>query len=512
MNVTLIRTTVLLPLGSVTAHQGVPPLALAYLGSTLRKNNHHVFYIDAFGEKINSFSKSPFEGVMVNGLTIPEIIERIPSSTEIIGVSCMFSNEWFYTEELIREIRKHFPHQFIVVGGEHITADYEHILQTNLSIDAAILGEGEEKLKILLEHLEKKLSLSEIPGIAYFDKSKNKVVKNESSGRIKDIDSIPWPDWDGIPLEKYLDLGLGMAAQNKRSYPMLASRGCPYQCTFCSSPQMWTTKWMSRNIDDIIREIEFAKNRYAITHVEFYDLTAIVNKSWIIQFCESLIARKVNVTWSLPSGTRSEALTGEVVRLLKQSGCLKLTYAPESGSVEVLKSIKKKVHLDKMLQSMKHSVREDIIIKANMIFGFPGQTFKDVFYDYVLLLKMAWVGVHDVTCFAFSPYPGSELFNKLLNEKKIVRDSSYNNFLSVNVYNSPLNMKSWSEHIPHFMMPVLTLGGMSFFYSLQFLFRPLRLMKLLKNFFGNKPETMLDLALNGIKEDFIKGRRIKVES
>jgi len=165
-----------------------------------------------------------------------------------------------------------------------------------------------------------------------------------------------------------------------------------------------------------------------------------------------------------------------------------------------------------MLQSMKHSVREDIIIKANMIFGFPGQTFKDVFYDYVLLLKMAWVGAHDVTCFAFSPYPGSELFNKLLNEKKIVRDSSYNNFLSVNVYNSPLNMKSWSEHIPHFMMPVLTLGGMSFFYSLQFLFRPVRLMKLLKNFFGNKPETMLDLALNGIKEDFIKGRRIKVES
>lgn len=501
MEVVLIRTPVLLPLGSVTAHQGVPPLGLAYLGATLRKHGHKVIYIDAFGEKINSFSKSPFSGVMINGLTINEIIERIPTSAKVIGISCMFSNEWFYSEQLIDEIKKYFPNKIIVVGGEHVTADHEHILATNLNIDYAILGEGEEKLLHLIDTLES-------GNYSLF----KKIIGPTPLARIKNIDSIPWPDWDGIPLNKYLDLGLGMAAQGKRTYPTLASRGCPYQCTFCSSPQMWTTKWVSRNIDDLIHEIQLAKNKYNISHVEFYDLTAIINKNWIIQFCQTLIDKKINITWSLPSGTRSEALSKEVVHLLKKSGCLKLTYAPESGSEKMLKEIKKKVNLKHMLDSMSHSIKEGIIVKANMIFGFPNQTIYDVFYDFLLLFRFALIGVHDVTCFAFSPYPGSELFSKLIGKGKIKRDNSYNLFLAVNVYNSPLNMKSWSDHIPHFIMPVLTLGGMSFFYSLQFLFRPLRLIRLFKNLINNRPETMLDLAINGIKEDFIKGRRIQVEN
>jgi len=267
MEVTLIRTPVLLPVGSVTAHQGVPPLGLAYLGSTLRNSGHEVHYIDAFGEKINSFSKSQFKGVLVNGLTIPEIINRIPHSTKIIGISCMFSNEWFYTEQLIHEIKKEFPKTIIVVGGEHVTADYEHVLRNNLGIDIAILGEGEMKLLALVNSLERNIPFDQIEGIAFFKPDTNTIIQTKEISRIKDVDLISWPDWSGIPLEKYLELGLGMAAQGKRTLPMLASRGCPYQCTFCSSPQMWTTKWKSRNIENLIEEILAGKKKYRISHL-----------------------------------------------------------------------------------------------------------------------------------------------------------------------------------------------------------------------------------------------------
>lgn len=509
MEVTLIRPPVLLPIGSVTAHQGVPPLGLAYLGATLRKHGHKVNYIDSFGEKINSFSESSIKGVLVNGLTISEIIERVPISTKMIGISCMFSNEWFYSEQLIIELKNKYPTIPIVVGGEHITADFEHVLRSNLHIDIAILGEGEEKLLSLVNSIEQNISLSKIKGIAYFEKDLNKVVITDKIERIKNIDSIPWPDWNGIPLSSYLELGLGMASQNKRSYPTLASRGCPYQCTFCSSPQMWGTRWISRNIDDLIFEIQTAKSQYNVSHIEFYDLTAIINAEWIKNFCQRLIQENLGLSWSLPSGTRSECLTKEVVRLLKKSGCIKLTYAPEAGSRKILKKIKKKVDLNRMLKSMSYSVQEGIIVKSNIIFGFPEQTLMDVVYTFIFLFKLAFIGTHDVTCFSFSPYPGSELFSKLIEEGKIQRDDLYNSFLSMNVYNSPLNMRSWSDDIPHFFIPLLTLGGMSFFYGVQFLLRPYRFFKLLKNFITNKPETMLDLALNGIKEDFFKGRRIK---
>lgn len=512
MKVTLIRPPTLLPITSVAAHQGVPPLALAYLGSFLRKNHHEVVYIDAFGEKINVFSKTDYDNVLVNGLSIDEIIFRIPRDTDLIGISCMFSNEWFFIENLIKYIKRTFPHIKIVIGGEHATADFSHILKTVREVDFVILGEGEVKLLNLIHSLEKQVPLKDFSGVAFLDPKTNEVVHHNNVPRLKDINQITWPDWNGIPLELYLEKGLGMAAQNKRSYPTLASRGCPYKCTFCSSPNMWGTLWTARDIDDLINELKFAIRTYQINHIEFYDLTAIININWIKSFCQRMIDEKLDVTWSLPSGTRSEVLTLEVLKLLKKSGCTKLTYAPESGSEKMLVAIKKKINLDKMGRSIKNAVDVGIIVKINIIFGFPDQDFSDVFHTFIFLFKLALYGVHDVTCFSFSPYPGSELFERLVKENKIVRDENYNQFLSTNVYNSPFDMLSWSDRLPNFLIPIFTLGGMAFFYLFQFLFRPSRLFKLMKNFFRNRPETMMDLALHGLKNDFFYRRKLDLES
>jgi anaerobic magnesium-protoporphyrin IX monomethyl ester cyclase len=512
LNITLIRPPTLLPISSVTAHQGVPPLGLAYLGAFLRKNNHQVKYIDSLGEKLNFFSKTEYSNILANGLSTEEIIERIPKQTDIIGISTMFSNEWFFIDKLILTLKKNFPNAKIVLGGEHATADYEYILKNNLAVDIIIRGEGEVKLLNLCNELQNKEPLENIKGICYLDRVTNEVICDNEISRIKDIDLLFWPDWNGIPLESYLSKGLGMAAQGKRSYPTLASRGCPYQCTFCSSPQMWGTKWIARDVEDLICELKFAITNYQVSHVEFYDLTAIINANWIKNFCLKLIEENLNITWSLPSGTRSEALSKEVLILLKKSGCIKLTYAPESGSKKTLQIIKKKVNLQKMQTSIKHAVDAGLIIKINIVFGFPKQNFLDVFYTFLYLLKLALVGVHDVTCFSFSPYPGSELFNQLFEEGKIKKDGTYNKFLANNVYNSPLDMLSWSESIPHFMIPILTLGGMSFFYFFQFLMRPHRLISTIKSLINDKPVTMMDLAIHGLKRDFLQRRKLKIEN
>lgn len=512
MLIVLIRPPSLLPLDSITAHQGVPPLSLAYLGAILKKNNFNVFYIDAFGEKINSFSKSPYENILVNGLTSDEVVLRIPSDCNLIGISCMFSNEWFYIDTLINKIKKNFPKIKIVLGGEHATSDCDYILQTNKNVDVIISGEGEYKLLNLVRKLSQNFLLKDIEGISYFSEIQKAVVHNKFTSHITDINQLPWPDWEFLPLESYLSLGLGMASQNKRTLPMLASRGCPYQCRFCSSSLMWASKWVSRDVQNVLNEMTFFSKKYHAEHVEFYDLTAIIDKNWIVEFCNKKIEQKINLTWSLPSGTRSEVLTDDVLKLLYKSGCQKLTYAPETGSNRILKLIKKKVDLNKMQKSMSSAVQNGIIVKVNMIFGLPEQTFVDVFFDFLFILRLAFIGVHDLTCFAFSPYPGSELFIELTQKQVIKKDDTYHFFLSRNVYNSPLSMKSWSRNIPHWTVPFLTLGGMSFFYILQFIFRPLRFYKLVRNFIHNTPRTMLDLALAGIKNDFFKGRKRKIEN
>src|SRR5439155_4419084 len=108
-------------------------------------------------------------------------------------------------------------------------------------------------------------------------------------------------------IEKYIDNACTYGANLGRSMPILASRGCPFECTFCSSPQMWTTRWSARKPEFVLAEMKKYIQRYCVTNFDFYDLTAIVKKQWIADFCRLLIDERVNVTWQLPSGTRSEA-------------------------------------------------------------------------------------------------------------------------------------------------------------------------------------------------------------
>ena len=115
------------------------------------------------------------------------------------------------------------------------------------------------------------------------------LIKTEKRTRIIKLDEIPKPAWDLVPLNKYLDLGLSLGVNRGRSMPMIASRGCPFQCTFCSSPYMWGTRWLARDPKLVADEIEEYIEKYNINNIDFYDLTAIVKKSWIIEFCNEII-------------------------------------------------------------------------------------------------------------------------------------------------------------------------------------------------------------------------------
>ena len=139
-----------------------------------------------------------------------------------------------------------------------------------------------------------------------------------------------------------------MGISSGRNMPILGTRGCPYQCTFCSNPTMWTTRYTMRDPKDVVDEVESLVKNHAARSIEFFDLTAIVKKDWIIAFCNELKARKLNVSWQLPSGTRSEALDDETLLAIYETNCRLLVYAPESGSPETLRIIKKNLKLDRL--------------------------------------------------------------------------------------------------------------------------------------------------------------------
>jgi hypothetical protein len=143
-----------------------------------------------------------------------------------------------------------------------------------------------------------------------------------------------------------------------------------------------------------------------------------------------------------------------------------------------------------------------------MIYGFPGQTKFEALENVGFIFRMALAGANDVACFSFVPYPGSELFNQLVSEKKIFRDENYDDFLSRCIYNDTVDLRSWSEHIPSWSMPFLIIGSMIFFYSMSFLMRPWRLVNLVGRVVSGKPVTMLEMLLVALAKNFIGGRKL----
>lgn len=513
-HVTLIRPPFVQPSDMINQTEGTPSLGLAYLLGSLKAHGHQVFAIDAFGEAVNRFAaitNSQVKGILINGIGADQIVSMIPKHTDVIGITCMFSNEWLYSRYIINKVRQAFPHVPIIAGGEHITAESYRSMISTPALTACALGEGEETINDLVDALVAGKSLAEVRGIAYFDDS-GKFTKTERRLRIKHIDEIPLPSWEEIPVENYLNAGLGNGTLSRRVLPMLASRGCPYTCTFCSSASMWGIRWVSRTPRMVVDEIKSYIARYRINHIDFNDLTTVINRKWIIDFCQLLIDEKLGVTWSLSSGTRSEALDSEVLSYMKRAGIERITYAPESGSNKTLERVKKKVDLENMTESIRASVKVGIYSRANLIFGLPDQTISEALESVAFAMKLCVLGMYDIACMCFAPYPGSELFERMIREGRIETGDSYDEFLINNVTSKVVGMRSWSQHIPSWSMPLWTIGTTLMFYSVQFVLRPNRFFKMLYRMIKQNPTTMFETIVYGLFISLFKRKKLVVNA
>jgi radical SAM superfamily enzyme YgiQ (UPF0313 family) len=481
-----------------------PALGLAYIAAAIRNAGFEVRCVDAVGE-------DPFKQIVVEmgnpnflslGISTPEIVAQV-GTCDVIGVSLMFSHDWPLAKSIIQALRQTNPHATIICGGEHVTAVPEFCLQDCPEIDICVLGEGEETIVDLLGALDTGKPLADIPGIAY--RAQEEPVQTTRRARLTQLDEIAWPAWDLFPLENYLANGLGYGVNPGRTVPLQVSRGCPYQCTFCSSPQMWTTRWKAREPDEVIREMQYYIDHYGAQNFDWYDLTSIVKKDWIVEFCTKVIERDWNITWQMPAGTRSEALDANALRLMYLSGQRNISYAPESGSPTTLKLIKKKIDCDKMAESIADALKVGMNVKLNMIMGFPHETKRHIFETVKFLKKMALLGVHDVNITCFSPYPGSELYNELRQTGEIKEmDTDY--FLMLTGYSDLRFSYSYSPHFSDRQLTMYRLGGWFMFYIISFLSHPTRVFGLLRNLVQGKQESRLDVALQGLVNRFRRKR------
>lgn len=403
-----------------------PSLALAYVAGYALKHGYDCQVVDGLAEGLGQFWPVPgMPHLLGEGLGFEATLDRVDPDTQVIGFSVMFSAEWPAQREFMLLARRRFPDALFIVGGEHVTALTEYSMRDCPAIDVCVRGEGERSFVEVLEAYRLGQDIGATVGHIGYRDADGTIKINAGLPRMRDLGEIPWPHWPEGYLEKFWEAGKAFGIQSPRDLPMLASRGCPYQCTFCSSPQMWTTRYVLRDTDDVIAEMKQAIARWNITAVQFYDLTAVVKKAWVMELCQKMLDNGIRINWSLPSGTRSEALDHDVLDMLQRTGCNFIVYAPESGDAETLKAIKKKVKLERLDQSVRAAKGLGLTVRANLLIGFPHETRRNIYNTIRYGLALAWHGVDDVGISMFAPYPGSELFEQMVARGQIKLDDAY---------------------------------------------------------------------------------------
>lgn len=413
--ITLINHQGLKLVRGIQIQSPAPPLGLAYIGGYLKQNGFDYASIDACGEALDQiYNYERNDQIKIQGLTIPQIIERVPENTKVVGFTCSFSHCWPLVQDIASAARKKLPDAIFVAGGEHPSAMPEHVLRNGI-INVAVRGEGEETFLELIHKIEKNQPWHSIEGIAYMN-GENKFIYNPARQRIKEINSFPYPDWDSWCIEKYIEHQQVSGINLGKSMPILGSRGCPYACTFCSNERMWTRRYIMRDGKAIVDEMEYMKNKYHVSSFSFFDSTFIINHKKMLDFCRALMERNLNISYQLPAGTRCEVFDDELALYLEKSGLKNFSFAPESGSDLIRKVVNKQINLDTFFNAVRSVKKTKMTVGCFIVIGFPEDTKETLRQTLSFVRKLALIGLDDVTVSKFTPYPGSIYFDTLLKK------------------------------------------------------------------------------------------------
>ncbi len=307
-----------------------------------------------------------------------------------------------------------------VFGGMHPTILPEETAK-NKAVDYIVVGEAEKSFPELVSSLAQGSDSFLVPGVGCL-----------SNGKF----SLNAPEPFDCQLENYLFPDRECVFQKDIHQPyfqaIISSRGCPYQCTFCSGRKMHGGRVRYRPAADVIEEIEFLVRNYGVKHISFYDDALVLNNKRIVELCETLLEQQLGITWG--GFTRADSVDKGILSLMKASGCTYLACGVESGSDYILKKIKKGYTRSQAIEGIQLIKSAGIATAINIIVGFPFEREQDI-KDSITLIKQLQVPTNVNT---FTPYPGSELFAECqrlgviehsVDWATISQHSGYNNFV-----------------------------------------------------------------------------------
>jgi hypothetical protein len=283
---------------------------------------------------------------------------------DVIGISIVLQQQMFSSMTFCALIKQHFPHIHVTVGGNTITRLRDVLPQSPLfrHFDSAVVYEGETAFVQLVSAVGAKRSLAEVPNTLYKDE---RGVHVSATSYAEDMQHLPPPDFDGLPLDKYF--------VPTKILPYLATRGCYWgRCEFCDHGEGYTAGYRSKKIQDILAEIQHLRDKYGARHFHFTDESyppALFRK-----LARGLIDSKMDIFWTTHMRFEKSLLEDHVWRDARDSGCRYLHFGYESGNERVLKLMDKATTTEVISKHLQLSANAGIWNHCMGFFGFPGET------------------------------------------------------------------------------------------------------------------------------------------
>jgi len=322
-------------------------VTLPYVASALRAKGHEVEILD-----------------LLLARTTPDKIERRMARfrPQLVGITSVTLNHHI-ANGIADVVRKCDPTVPVAMGGPHVSFEIEGSFRDQPALDFIGIGEGEHTMVELAAALEGRMQLADVRGLAVRERDTGKILRTAPRPLEDDLDTLPSPARDLVPLARYL------AFDSHAS--VVTSRGCPYECIFCSAPQWTGRKVRYRDPITCVDEIEELA-RLGFTEITIEDDLFTLYRKHFLAVCGELVRRDTGIKWNAFS--RVDTITPEIVETMARAGCQAICFGVESGNQEVLDLVKKRSNLDKVKEAMRMTQDVGISALASFIIGLPGET------------------------------------------------------------------------------------------------------------------------------------------
>ncbi|MFH1045347.1 MAG: radical SAM protein [Candidatus Omnitrophota bacterium] len=393
-----------------------PPLGLAYIASALERKGYVVNIIDANAER----------------LSVEDTVSRVlESKPDLAGFSAVTPTIGI-CHQLAERVKKEKNSIVTVAGGIHPTSLPEETLKDYAGFDFLIRGEGELALAQLISALNDHAALDNIKGLGY--RKLGRLFVNGIADSVEDLDEL------GFPARHLLKNSLYRTFDSDRMTSVIAMRGCPNSCIYCAVSLVAGRKCRKRSPAHIIEEIETCFHEYKTSFVAFLDDTFTFDKLWMHKLCDGFIMSGLNrkVKWSCL--TRVDNIDPDLLRHMKQAGCVRVELGIESGSQKILDYAKKGISIQQTKEAFLMAKEAGLSTMGFAMLNIPGETRDTISATKKLIMELE----PDFLQVSFAtPYPGTELFEICRKENLLIsRDWSRYLFLNSQIIKNPVISES----------------------------------------------------------------------